>query len=352
MDNTLRRLLDSHHNNVAMLYLENVDGNVLELNTISGETVYIDKHNINIGYSEKITSIKLPYTLVCKINIMDGFRYKQDADLIIANIMPILADGCNSFEMLNYGISTDGKMIRRGKSKTFDELTDIWVKARNFNLKSKLTGGTFGKLSMINRKIYWNHTSNSTDVIIPDYVDYIDYDNSKMVDYNEIRIKNMKILGKDACTRIYYDIRKRIENLEIEYPITTVQYGQFMNFSKLKSVKLPDTVTCIQGEAFKDCCELESINLPSRLNEIQAGAFNGCYNLKKLDLPNKLKTIEERFLMGTKVSDITIPESIEYISNLAFYGSNIHVIRIPESKVHLLEKISNKSGVGISIITY
>jgi len=88
-------------------------------------------------------------------------------------------------------------------------------------------------------------------------------------------------------------------------------------YANITSLSIPDSVKTIGSYAFQDCSLLTSVDLGSGLVKIDARAF---YNNKK-------------------ISSLTLPSTLEYIGNYAFYNSNIKSITIP----------SNVSYIGIGV---
>ena len=80
-------------------------------------------------------------------------------------------------------------------------------------------------------------------------------------------------------------------------------------------VILPSTVTEIGADAFSYCSKLEEIQLPEGLEKIEDSAFRYCVSLTTMKLPEGLKEIGKGFITGTGITDITIPKTVEKMTD-------------------------------------
>ncbi len=75
----------------------------------------------------------------------------------------------------------------------------------------------------------------------------------------------------------------------------------------------------IAGGAFEDCTKLTSVTIPDSVTSIAYQAFYGCTGLTNVTIGNCVTTIEEyAFFDCTGLTDITIPESVTRIGQGAF----------------------------------
>lgn len=147
--------------------------------------------------------------------------------------------------------------------------------------------------------------------------------------------------------------------------VTQIDSNAFANNTNIVSVKMPDTITVIGFFAFSQCdsltkvvlsqnletlCagvfsespKLSEINLPESLIEIGTGTFLSCTALKHINIPGSVerieynafkdsgletvklnigtKVIDPKAFSGTKIKEITTPESLIYVNNYAFYA--------------------------------
>jgi hypothetical protein len=105
------------------------------------------------------------------------------------------------------------------------------------------------------------------------------------------------------------------------------------SFSKISSIKLPDSVVSIEagGLAY---LKLESIDLGRSIESLGFEAFRGT-RVNSIKLPNSLKTIGESALADTSFAEISIPNSVTSIERTAFAREDSQIplnsIVIPDS---------------------
>ena len=147
-----------------------------------------------------------------------------------------------------------------------------------------------------------------------------------------------------------------IENIMIPDSITTIGPDVFYNCNNLTSITIPDSVTSIGDYAFYGCTSLTSVTIPNSVTNIMSYAFQGCASLTSMDIPASVTRIgnsvfiECSSLESITVDDdnpsyssqdgilynkyktnlicvpqaingnVTIPDSVTYIAENAFYA--------------------------------
>lgn len=91
-------------------------------------------------------------------------------------------------------------------------------------------------------------------------------------------------------------------------------------------------VTEIGESAFFNRSRLTSITIPNSVTSIGELAFMDCENLTSITLPNSVTTIGRNAFAGCNLTDINIPNSVTSIGEQAFGGcDNLTEITIPNS---------------------
>ena len=128
---------------------------------------------------------------------------------------------------------------------------------------------------------------------------------------------------------------------EVIIPNSVTEIGQyaFEKCTGLKSITVGDSVTYIASYAFSGCTSLISATIGKSVTGIHAHAFNECPVLTKLywnardcsdhlNIPtlseviigSEVLKIPKRFVEGTSISSIIIPNSVYFIGEYAFYN--------------------------------
>jgi putative surface protein bspA-like len=74
-------------------------------------------------------------------------------------------------------------------------------------------------------------------------------------------------------------------------------------------------------DTFKGCGLMTSIVIPNNVIYIEEAAFEGC-SLRTITIGNKVKSIGKRAFFQSKITTISIPDSVENIEDEAFYDNN------------------------------
>lgn len=95
--------------------------------------------------------------------------------------------------------------------------------------------------------------------------------------------------------------------------------GVLLKYSgEAASVRIPDGVKCIEEKAFYDCSQVKDVTIPQSMEKISERAF-AYTGLIKVELPSKLKEVSEAVFIGcSKLAAIKIPDSVTVIKKAAF----------------------------------
>lgn len=124
---------------------------------------------------------------------------------------------------------------------------------------------------------------------------------------------------------------KRLRRITIPDGVTHIGRGAFDNCVRLVDITLPESATSIGEGAFEDCDAIENIALPSGMTSIAADTFSSCGALKNIVIPDGVTSIGNSAFSYCGLTDIMIPENVEYIGEWAFRGcEKLESIVIPD----------------------
>ncbi len=104
-----------------------------------------------------------------------------------------------------------------------------------------------------------------------------------------------------------------------------------------KNIVIPDGVVSIGKSAFEGDMVVETVVLSPTVKYIEERAFLGTFKLKSIDLKN-VEVIEDNAFRASRLSNITLPETLKELGEEVFYYSGILGA----------ECIDNKSGIEIT----
>ncbi len=141
---------------------------------------------------------------------------------------------------------------------------------------------------------------------------------------------------------------------EINIPLSVTEIGSyaFSGCTSLTSVTIPESITSISDYTFNDCTSLTSVSIPSTVTGIGQDVFLGCTGLTKVITPdiaawcnisfsnyyaNPLSYAHHLYSDdNTEITDLVIPECVNYISSYAFADdSGLTSVIIPSSVTNI-----------------
>lgn len=151
--------------------------------------------------------------------------------------------------------------------------------------------------------------------------------------------QSLKTLGTSSFSNT------RMEEMNLPNGLDTIEAGAFYGSGELKRVIIPESVTHIGGSAFARIDSLKSINIPHKITEIPYSFLESCcYNLDSIIIPDNitkiglyafqsdgalkyiqlsrnLRRIETDAFAATGITEIVLPETLEFLGMKAFGSS-------------------------------
>ncbi len=168
---------------------------------------------------------------------------------------------------------------------------------------------------------------------------------SNLVSINLSNLPELKTLdncrGGDPSAGVFYNCQNLI-SISLPEGLTEIDTGGFNGCSRLISVALPNSVETIEAQTFSGCKSLQILELPSSLINLGGRVCSGCDSLRVLTVDpantkyksdgNCIIEIESKTLvLGCGGSIIPTDDTVTSIGNIAFYGSTISSIEIPNN---------------------
>ncbi len=144
----------------------------------------------------------------------------------------------------------------------------------------------------------------------------VEYDGSRGLVYKLADDgKSAWLFGMGTCTDEDIVVASTYDGV----PVTMIGEASLADYSRVKSVTLPDTVTAIDMRAFKNCTGLEKVTIPDGVSFIGADAFENCKLLKSITLPAGLEKLETTLFMNCiGLESVVIPAGVKSISSQVF----------------------------------
>ena len=97
-------------------------------------------------------------------------------------------------------------------------------------------------------------------------------------------------------------------------------------------MQFPSHPISLDGEGFLGCSDLREIRFPDWVEEIPDGFLSANEHLTRVWLPDHLRRIGEgAFLLCENLAEIDFPDTLENIDNVAFYGTGLQQVILPEA---------------------
>lgn len=156
------------------------------------------------------------------------------------------------------------------------------------------------------------------------------------------RTRKVTSIGKQAFANNTY-----ITSVTIPNSVTIVETGAFQNCDNLTSVSIGKGVKILNGSVFWHCTALTTVYFGSSIEIVCGGTFNGCNNLASIHITdlaawckcsfweidaNPLCNGGCLYLNNTKITDLVVPDGVEWIGGYSFYGyTSLTSVTFPNS---------------------
>ena len=120
-------------------------------------------------------------------------------------------------------------------------------------------------------------------------------------------------------------LTSKLTELFLDAGLEPLEYMQavpanYLAYSKLTSITIPENITSIGRCAFSGCEELTSITIPDSVTSIGSAAFENCSGLTSIVIPDSVTSIDHwTFQYCTGLTSATIGNGVKSISRYAFW---------------------------------
>ena len=120
-------------------------------------------------------------------------------------------------------------------------------------------------------------------------------------------------------------LTSKLTELFLDAGLEPLEYMQavpanYLAYSKLTSITIPENITSIGRCAFSGCDTLTSITIPDSVTSIGSSAFENCSGLTSIVIPDSVTSIDHwAFQYCTGLTSATIGNGVKSISRYAFW---------------------------------
>ena len=120
-------------------------------------------------------------------------------------------------------------------------------------------------------------------------------------------------------------LTSKLTELFLDAGLEPLEYMQavpanYLAYSKLTSITIPENITSIGRCAFSGCDSLTSITIPDSVTSIGSAAFENCSGLTSIVIPDSVTSIDHwAFQYCTGLTSATIGNGVKSISRYAFW---------------------------------
>mgnify|MGYP001024325687 CR=1 FL=1 len=133
----------------------------------------------------------------------------------------------------------------------------------------------------------------------------------------------------------------------VQFPDTLQQIGSlaFAGCVNLEQVELPDGLRTVGGFAFMNCSGLTRLDLPDSVYNIEAGAFFGCENINQIHIPSEMALLPDGVFGRTDIEHIIIPGNISKVRCAFFECGRLRTAQLQEGVRSMWESFAGCSSL-------
>lgn len=148
--------------------------------------------------------------------------------------------------------------------------------------------------------------------------------------FEDTAVRNLEIKDISKIHKCAYRCCDKLESVTISGN-GIIPSGLFAECSRLKNVTINEGITIIGESAFSETV-IKKLVLPSTVIAVNNNAFAYCGQLEKAVLDERLDSIGcQAFMNTTSLSEISIPDKVEYIGSKCFSYSGIKNVKLSKN---------------------
>lgn len=147
------------------------------------------------------------------------------------------------------------------------------------------------------------------------------------------KLESVTISGNGIIPSGLFAECSRLKNITINEGITSICESAFRE-TAIKKLVLPSTVITINDNAFADCRQLEKVVLDKSLDFIGCQTFMNTVSLSEISIPNKVEYIGSECFSHSGIKNVKLPknDNFTFIYNKTFFGcTNLEEVVLPDS---------------------
>lgn len=156
----------------------------------------------------------------------------------------------------------------------------------------------------------------------------------------------------DSIGEMVFATCSNLKNVSLSNNLKKLPQFTFYFCKQLDHITIPASLNTIADQAFFDCESLSNIDIPSTVLTIGDGAFNRCYALENINVnesnPNyssldgvlldKNQSVLIKYPAGKDLDEYTIPETVDSICSMAFWGTEkLYTLNMGDNVTKLAE---------------